>query len=165
MSLRAFLTVALLGVGVGGAWSAPARAAITPQRDQTPQTLSAAQPAETDILETRQYRIADARVAGRLSARQTVTAWQVVQGSWQGQALDGLSLVFVKTTPEDGHVPPTLNCYVSHLATPAQRTALLNAFAANLPVPADVSTWRVEAAVIKFEIVGHTVVLHLGAVA
>ena len=66
-------------------------------------------------LETRQFRMDNARLPGRLSARQSVVAWQVTQGTWNGQTLDGLSVVIVKSTNEDGHTGnPAVCCYFSH---------------------------------------------------
>jgi hypothetical protein len=124
--------------------------------------------AAPDFLEARQYHIANGRVAGSLSARQNVTAWQVIRGSWQGQSLDGLSLVLVQTIAEDGQSPAMVNCYISHLATIPQRKALLSAYLGSVGSEggvADPSNWRIEPAVIRLEFAGQTVIIHLGAVA
>ena len=110
---------------------------------------------------------------GNVSARQSVTAWQVTTGTWNGQSLNGLSLVLVQTVSEDGRSPATTHCYVSHLATPAQKKALLSAYIADRSASdsnseirnTDPATWRVEPAVIKIELLGETVVIHLGAIA
>ena len=173
MQLRGMLPLALLFVGV--VLPQAAHAGLVPQVQDTP-----ARAAPADYLEAKQYQITDAQVAGTqgLPAHQTMTAWQVSHGSWQGQALDGLSLVLVQTTPDDsqsggGGGAALINCYVSYLATPAQRAALVNAFKASLGIRdnepvggrGDSSPWRIEPAVIKLEFIGRRVVLHLGIIA
>ena len=155
MGLRKLLALVLMGAGILILQPASGQAA------RSDSDLAG----EADCLEARQFRISDACVAGSVSARQTVTAWQVMHGTWNGQALDGLSLVLVQTTADDGQVPSTINCYVSHLASPAQRNALLCAYASSQTTgKLDVSAWRVEPAVIKFEIAGHSWVVHLGMI-
>jgi hypothetical protein len=130
-----------------------------------------------EFIEAKQFRVADGRTPGgpgQPSSRQSVTAWQVVKGMWNGQALDGLSLVLVQTVAEDGRSRPSMNCYVSHRATPAQRRALVSAYAASQPSksapdgetqPVDTSSWRIEPAVIRVESIGERVVVHVGAIA
>jgi hypothetical protein len=130
-----------------------------------------------EFVEAQQFKVADGRVPGgpgQVSMRQVVTAWQVNHGIWNGQVLDGLSLVLVQSIPEDGATRPFTNCYITHLATPAQRKALVNAYAAfqlpstdNAPMirPSDTATWRIEPAVIRFEFEGDHVVVHLGTIA
>ncbi len=134
-----------------------------------PAPTSADLPADTNALDARQYRLDNARVPGATSARQSVTAWQVLTGSWDGQTLDGLSLVLIKTTAEDaGPSGRQINCYVSHLATPAQRNALLNAFLSTQPgllSPRDAARMRIEPGVITLEFENGAVILHLGLVA
>jgi hypothetical protein len=138
-----------------------------------PATARAASPAEAlpptvNTLDTHEFHIQNARLPGALSARQNVTAWQVSQGSWNGQSLDGLSLVFVQSTAETGAAARLTNCYVSQDANPAQRTALVDAFLASNTQSlsaADLNLMRVEPAVISIEIDGQTVVLHLGLLA
>jgi hypothetical protein len=122
---------------------------------------------ESNSLQTRQFRIDNARIPGRTSARQSVIAWQVTQGTWNGQVLDGLCLVLVKSTTEDGQAPGQTTCYVSNEATLAQREALLGAFLASQPQamgPRDRGILRMEPAVITLEIEGQTVVLHLALI-
>jgi hypothetical protein len=137
-----------------------------------PLTARAASPAEplpaaANSLETHEFRIQNARIPGAL-ARQSVTAWQVSQGTWNGQSLEGLSLVFVQSTAESGVAARLTNCYVSHEANPAQRAALVDAFLASNTQSisaADLNMMRIEPAVISIELEGQTVVLHLGLVA
>jgi hypothetical protein len=117
-------------------------------------------------VEAHQYRLPTVRVAGNESTRQTVTAWEVTRGSWNGQNLGGLSLVLVNSIADDGHAPATTNCYISHLATPAQRDALVSAYLASQSLDAgDARKWRLEPAVIRLEIAGKMVIVHLGLVA
>jgi len=119
-----------------------------------------------NFIQARNFHLEDARVADNESQRQSVTAWQITAGSWNGVALDGLSIVLVQNVSENGQAAPTTNCYVSHLATRAQRDALLSAFVSTRSIPsAETSTWRIEPAVIQIEVSGQTVVLHLGLVA
>jgi hypothetical protein len=124
---------------------------------------------DANALDARQYRLDNARVPGATSARQSITAWQVLSGSWDGQALDGLSLVLVKTTAEDaGPSGRQFDCYVSHLATPAQRNALLNAFLSTQPgllSPRDAAHMRIEPAIITIQFDNGAITLHLGLVA
>ncbi|HVS72780.1 MAG TPA: DUF1326 domain-containing protein [Phycisphaerae bacterium] len=119
-------------------------------------------------IDARQFRIDNARVPGA-SARQSVMAWQVMSGSWGGQTLDGLSLVMVKTISDEatGDAARQVTCYVSHVATPAQRNALIGAFLSTQPgllSPRDVARMRVEPGVIVIDMEDGAVVLHLGLV-
>ena len=117
-------------------------------------------------LETHQYRLPERCVTGHETIRQRVTAWEVTGGSWEGVNLEGLSLVLVQNTPDSNEAAATVSCYISHLATATQRRALLSAYASSQAVsPSDVRKWRVEPAVISFEISGQRVILHLGLVA
>jgi len=128
---------------------------------------SPAPAADANTLETQQFHIENARLPGRVSARQTLTAWQVNHGSWNGQTLDGLSIVIVNSTPETGRSAQAC-CYVSHQATQAQRDALLAALLATQPqllANQDTSTLRLEPAVITIEIDANSVTLHLGLIA
>jgi hypothetical protein len=133
-----------------------------------------------EFIEARQFRISEGRVPGapgQPSTVQTVTAWQVARGWWNGQSLDGLSLVLVQTMAEDGSARPSFQCYISHVATPAQRKALVSAYAASQPgarsagrpeeavKPLDTSGWRIEPAVIRIDTEGGRVVVHLGTIA
>ncbi|MCL2640800.1 MAG: DUF1326 domain-containing protein [Phycisphaerales bacterium] len=117
---------------------------------------------EGNSLELRQFKIENARLPGSASVRQSVIAWQVIQGSWNGQVLDGLSLVCIKSTSEDGRSSSFANCYVSHEASIAQREALRTAFAATQLE--NTQQMRLEPAVITMELEGETVVLHIGLV-
>jgi len=120
---------------------------------------------EGNSLELRQLRIDHARLPGPLSVRQSIIAWQVTQGSWNGQVLDGLSLVFVKSTSEDTQSNTFTNCYISHEASAAQREALRAAFLATQSENMrDMQTTRLEPAVITVELEGGTIVLHVGLV-
>ncbi len=138
-----------------------------------PATLHAAAGADaisaaTNSLETHEFHIQNARIPGAVGARQNLTAWQVSQGTWNGQNLDGLFLVFVQSTSEGGTAARLTNCYVSQEANPAQRAALVDAFLASNTQnisPADLAMMRVEPAVISIEIDGQAVVLHLGLLA
>jgi hypothetical protein len=125
--------------------------------------------AESNSVQTRQFHIDNARIPGHISTRQSVIAWQVTQGTWNGQALDGLCLVLVKSISDDGLATPRISCYVSNEATLAQREALLGAFIASQPqaIAREVTggMLRLEPAVITLEIEGTTVVLHLGLIA
>mgnify|MGYP001555771778 CR=1 FL=1 len=121
-----------------------------------------------NALDARQYRIENARVPGLTSARQSVTAWQVTSGSWDGQALDGLALVLVKTTDEGTPSGRQFNCYVSQFATAAQRSALIGAFLSaqpNVLSPRDAARMRIEPGVISIQYEDGAVVLHIGLVA
>ena len=119
-----------------------------------------------EALEGRQYRLPETRVAGQEYVRQSVTIWEVTAGTWNGQSLKGLSLVLVRSTSDVGPSREMTNCYVSHLASAAQREALVGAYvAAQSLAPGETASWRVEPAVIRFEIAGQTLVIHLGLVA
>jgi hypothetical protein len=121
---------------------------------------------ESNSVEAREYRLRDRRVAGNESLRQNITAWRVTQGKWNGESIGGLSLVLVETASDNGQLTSTTNCYVSHLATAAQRDALVSAFVASQGLSiSDVSNWRVEPSMIRIEINGQTVIIHLGLVA
>jgi hypothetical protein len=121
---------------------------------------------ENNTLEARQFRIENARLPGRESKHETVTAWQVTAGTWNGQTLDGLSIVLVHSTNE-ARGSAQMNCYVSHEATPAQREALLSAFMASEPqlFANRGNAVQMEPAVITLEVEGQTVILHLGLIA
>jgi len=124
---------------------------------------------EGNFLELRQFRIDHARLPGPLSVRQSVIAWQVTQGSWNGQVLDGLSLVVVKSTSEDGRSNAFTNCYISHEASATQREALRAAFLSTQMESGGIGTQdmqnlRLEPAVITVELEGGTMVLHVGLV-
>jgi hypothetical protein len=72
----------------------------------------------------------------------------------------------VRSTSDVGPSRTMTNCYVSHLASAAQREALVGAYvAAQSLAPGETASWRVEPAVIRFEIAGQTLVIHLGLVA
>lgn len=158
--LRRTFSVVVLGFSLLTLMPATARAGLTAQTDETQRVASGA-----DFVEAHQYRLPNLRVAGADSTRQSVTAWEVSKGSWNGEKLGGLSLVLVKNSPEDGN-PASTNCYISHLATPAQRDALVSAYLASQAMaPGDLRKWRLEPAVIRLEIAGKTVIVHLGLVA
>ena len=158
-------SILALGMGLAAlAWiSRPCWAALSSQDSLPPLTAAAL---ASDALEAHQYRLPEARIAGQESLRQQVTIWQVTAGTWNGETLKGLSLVLVKSTSDNGQSSSMTNCYISHLATVAQRQALLSAYlAAQSLSPGDIVSWRVEPAVIRFEMAGQTVVVHLGLVA
>jgi len=169
--------IASMILGVGLITAGPASAAILPGVDGLP--ALPIRVAGQEFVEAQQYKVADGRVPGapgQVSTRQTVTAWQVSRGIWNGQVLDGLSLVLVQSIPEDGSMRPLTSCYITHSATPAQRKALVNAYAAtqssasdrdNAPIirPVDTATWRIEPAIIRFEFSGERVIVHLGTIA
>jgi hypothetical protein len=116
----------------------------------------------TNYLDLRQFRLEDARVPGT-SARQSVTAWQVNAGSWNGQSLDGISVVLIETNlSQEGS--RQLACYVSEYATPAQREALLAAMRSTQANLRDANI-RLEPAVIRIENTGDSAVIHLALVA
>ncbi len=102
------------------------------------------------------------------SAHRTVTAWQVNTGRWNGQLLDGLSLVLVQDVSNDPTIAGDTAIYISDFSTTAQRDALLAALSAAHPdlfMPRD-GGCRIEPAFIRVEqINGNTVVLHLGTIA
>ena len=142
-----------------------AQAGLVPQDSPAAVSPDRASPGN-DALEAHQYRLPERRVAGQESVRQSVTAWEVTSGSWNGVSLQGLSLVLVQSKSDNGDSNGITNCYVSHLATAAQRSALLSAYvAAQAMEPTSVRGWRVEPAVITFEIAGQHIILHLGLVA
>ncbi len=119
---------------------------------------------------TRQFRVAGthALVPAATAARQNLYVWQVAQGSWDGQLLDGLSLVLVQPLSEDGQPAGQTSIYVSDLATSDQRDALISALAASNPqlFPSRTSAGvRIEPAVITIEFDGQNFVLHLGLIA
>jgi hypothetical protein len=119
--------------------------------------------AESNAVEARAYKLRDRRVAGDLSLKQNVTAWRVTSGKWNGEYLGGLSLVLVQTAADNGQSAATTNCYVSHIATAAQKKALVSAFVASQGISTDeITSWRLEPSVIRFEVNGQTVVIHLG---
>ena len=115
-------------------------------------------------VEMREFQLHNARLPGPFSAHQDVTAWQITQGSWNGQSLEGLCLVVVHSSSDDGRSPSQTNAYVSEFATSAQRRALMDAFSATHP-QAISSGVRVEPAAITLQLEGQTVVLHLGLIA
>ena len=118
-----------------------------------------------DYVEAQQYDVPEARVAGSESTRQTVTAWAVTRGTWNGENLKGLSLVLIKNVAENLDGAAETNCYVSHLATAAQRDALVSAYlAAHAMKASDSQEWRQEPAVIRVEVDGKTVIVHVGLI-
>jgi hypothetical protein len=71
----------------------------------------------------------------------------------------------VNRIAENNSCTPSTDCYVSHMASAAQRDALVNAFVASqAPSPGDAGSWHLELAVIRLEHRGGTVVVHLGRV-
>jgi hypothetical protein len=140
----------------------PARAVLTSQDG----TQTAARVSGRDMLQTHQYRWPESRAAGRESVRQAVTVWEVTAGTWNGQSLQGLSLVVVSSAADCDPCAATTSCYISHRASVAQRAALLGAFlAAQALSPEEAASWRLEPAVIQVEHAGGTVVVHVGLVA
>ena len=102
------------------------------------------------------------------SAHRTVTAWQVNTGRWNGQLLDGLSLVLVQDVSNDPTVAGDIAIYISDFSTTAQRDALLAALSAAHPTlfMSRDAACHLEPAFIRIELVnGNTVVLHLGTIA
>jgi hypothetical protein len=149
------LAVAWLALAGLTAMPRGARAALTPL-DTPPQSNS---------IEARQYNLRDLHVAGNESLRQNITAFRVTNGSWNGESLGGLSLVLVETSVDNGEYNATTNCYVSHLATVAQRDALVSAFlAAKGLTPDDVTSWRFEPSMITIDVNGQTLTIHLGLI-
>ena len=123
---------------------------------------------ESNSLETREFHFHNARLPGNFSSHQEVTAWQVTQGTWNGQSLGGLCLVLVQTSSDDGRNAAHTNCYVSEFATSAQRQALLTAFLATTRSAissGDLNSLRLEPAVVTIEVDGQELTLHLGLVA
>jgi len=156
------LLVLALAVAPLVSMPAPARAVLSSQDSKSVTRMYAG----GDALEARQYRLPETRVAGQEYVRQSVTVWEVTAGTWNGQSLQGLSLVLVRSTSDAGPSRSMTNCYISRLASAAQREALLGAFlTAQSLSPGDATSWRVEPAVIRFEIAGQTLVVHLGLVA
>ena len=134
---------------------------ISPENSQ-----AAARAANVDLLQARQYRLAESRVPGQESIRQSVTVWEITAGTWNGQSLEGLSLVLVSRIADNDSAAKTTNCYVSHSASAAQRDALVGAFrAAQTDLSEDATSWHLEPAVIRVEHVGGVVIVHLGLVA
>jgi hypothetical protein len=153
-------------VAMGAAWLLLIASPVSAARASQGTTPALGGVSGGDYIEARQFKLVEAPVAGRESIRQTVTAWEVTSGQWNGESLEGLSLVLVQNKPENGEVAPTTNCYISQSATTAQRNALLSAFVASQDVKnTEVMSWRIEAAVIRIEMVGKQVVVHLGLIA
>jgi hypothetical protein len=126
----------------------------------------AARMASADVLEARQYCMPDSRVAGQESIRESVTVWEVTTGTWNGQSLQGLSLILVSRVADNDTRVATTNCYISHVASAAQRDALVDAFVTSQTIsPGEATSWHLEPAVIRVEHVGDVVVVHLGLVA
>ena len=123
---------------------------------------------DQNFLEARQFHIENARLPGQASIRQSVTAWQISSGQWNGQSLAGLSVVLVQSISDDGQSVRHTNCYISHIASSAQRDALLSAFMASQPqffATSNLQNMRIEPAAINLEIDGNSVTLHLGLIA
>lgn len=121
-----------------------------------------------NFLQARQYQLENARLPGLDSIRQSVTAWQITSGQWNGQSLAGLALVLVQSQSDDGQSVRQTNCYISHLASPAQRDALLSAFITAQPQhfsTSQLQSMRIEPAAIAIESQGTTTTLHLGLIA
>ncbi len=155
---RLLVAVVLLNVL---AWPTLGFASASVSSDQT-----SAAPA--NYLEAHEYHFDNARIPGSGSVRQNVTAWQVSAGRWNGQSLNGLSIVLVESIAEDGRTPRQTNCYLSHFATGTQREALLSAFMSTQPEhfsSLQIQNMRVEPAAISIEIDGQSVTLHLGLIA
>jgi len=160
--MKCRLLVLALAVGALVSLPAPARAVLSSQDSKNLTRVYTG----GEVLQARQYRLPEARVAGQEYVRQSVTVWEVTAGMWNGQSLKGLSLVLIRSTTETGPSHSMTNCYISDPASAAQREALLSAYLASQALaPGDIASWRVEPAVIRFEITGGTVVVHLGLVA
>ena len=97
--------------------SAPSARAGLVAQEAAPAAHQDATPG-SDFLQAHQYNLADTRIAGQDSIHQKVTAWEVTTGTWNGESLNGLSVVLVQTN-DDAQSQHTTNCYVSHMATPA----------------------------------------------
>jgi hypothetical protein len=164
MRLLALATVrGAVAAGILGVMAACPTISLAGTANSTPMAVAG----ENNTIEARQFRIENARLPGRESNHQTVTALQVTTGTWNGQTLDGLSLVLVHSSNE-GQSSAQVNCYVSHEATPAQREALLSAFMASQPqlfANRGGGAVQMEPAVITLEVEGQTVILHLGLIA
>lgn len=117
-----------------------------------------------NYLDVRQFRAIDARVPGT-SIRQNIFAWQITSGTWNGQSLDGLSVVLVEQISSEGQGARTFVCYVSDFATLAQRQAAFAALQSSQAVLKDMQNIRVEPAVIRIDVDGQSVVIHLGLIA
>jgi hypothetical protein len=155
------IILALAGaVLLGG--SSLAMAGLAPVADAPYGSRSAV--SSVNYLDVRQYRVEEARVPGT-STRQSVTAWQVNAGTWNGQSLDGLSIVLIEQNGSEGSESRTLCCYVSDYATPAQREALLAAMRSSQPLVRDAGNIRLEPAVIRLEQNGDAAVIHLALIA
>jgi hypothetical protein len=155
------IMIAALATGVMALSPLSARAVLNTENAQV-----AARAANVDLLQARQYRLPETRLPGQESIRQLVTVWEITAGTWNGQSLEGLSLVMVKRIADNDSCATTTRCYVSHSASPAQRDALLGAFrAAQSELFGDSASWRLEPAVIRVEHIGGAVIVHLGLVA
>jgi len=125
---------------------------------------------EPGFLEARQYHIgpATALIPNGSTGRQILDCWQVTSGKWNGQILDGLSLVLVRELSEDG-TESRINVYVSSVASAAQRDALMAALAVSYPgmFPNRLTSGlQIEPAVIELEQTdGQSYILHLGLIA
>jgi hypothetical protein len=158
------LVLALGLPAIAGAASVDSSAAAL----RAPATVA---PTMTDqFVDAQQLRIDT--VAGMHSeqsaARRTIMAWQISAGKWNGQLLDGLSLVLVQTEPTDAAPEGDTAIYVSDIATPAQREALLAAISASHPAAftSRDGTCHVEPAYIRVEqSSGGMLVLHLSPIA
>jgi hypothetical protein len=117
-------------------------------------------------LQAKVYHLPESRVVGQACVREGVTVWECTSGTWNGQCLQGLSLVLVNNPKTKSQGRCETQCYVSHGATPEQRAALLNAYLTSQAIaPGEATNWRVEPAVIRLEIAGQEVFVHLGLVA
>ena len=119
-----------------------------------------------NLLDVQQYKVENARIPGT-SIRQNMTVWQVREGMWNGQELSGLTLVVMEQASADGTGGRTFAAYVTHYASPEQRSALVAAISAAQPTMGalkDPSSLRVEPAVIRVDLDGATVVIHLGLI-
>ncbi len=163
--IRRFSPALVLAAAALVAFPAISSAAISSQNSIPP--LPADPGSSADHILARTNRIIDSIIANQRAFRQIVTTWAVSDGNWNGENLAGLSLVLIQDLPESGpnRGNPITHCYFSHLATPSQRDALLNAFltAMNLP-PRQSTTWTIEPAVIRLEPAGHTTILHLATI-
>ena len=155
MTRRLLFTVALAAVMAG---SATAFAGLS-----VPANTIADATVQGNYVDVRQFTIHDSQVPGT-SVRQNVTAWQVNLGRWNGQNLDGLSVVLVEQYVSEG-AGRTVACYVSEFATPAQREALLAALQSSQPRLKEMTNIRLEPATIRLDIDGMTAVIHLGLIA
>jgi hypothetical protein len=155
------LSVAVLAGAVILSASTPAQALVTPQSD-----AAALRPAARESLQTRQYRLSERLAGTQASIQQSITVWEVTGGTWNGQSLQGLSLVVVRRTSDGGSCAPTTDCYISHRASLIQQNALLDAFVSSQSrTPDDSASWHLEPADIRLEHAGSLVIVHLGRVA